>query len=206
MATSLVKDSAKALVEDVKLRGTVLGSGLAVMWTVHVVNTLVFGLGLNTYGIVPRSIDGLWGILFSPFLHGSFGHLINNSVAFLWLGTMVMLRRPRDIVGVTVIGMVLGGLGTWLTGGPGTVHVGFSGVLFAYLGFLLARGFFERSVGSIVVSAVSAFWFGGMIWGVLPNVPGISWQGHLFGFLAGIVAAYGLGVPKQSKARRTKKR
>jgi len=202
MASSIVKESAKALVADVKLRGGVLGSGLAVLWTVHVINTLIFGLRLNAWGIVPRSIDGLWGLLFSPFLHGSFGHLLNNSIAFLWLGTMVMLRRPRDIIGVTVIGAVLGGLGTWLTGGPGTVHVGFSGVLFSYLGFLLARGFFERSLGSIVVSAGSAFFFGGMIWGVLPAAPGISWQGHLFGFLAGIVAAWGMGVPKAAKAKR----
>jgi membrane associated rhomboid family serine protease len=189
MATSLVKDSAKALVSDIKHKGTVLGSGLAVMWTIHVVNTLLFGLRLNAWGIVPRSVDGLWGILFAPFLHGSFPHLINNSIAFLWLGSLVMLRRTGDIVPVTVSGMVIGGLGTWLTGGPGTVHVGFSGL-------------FERSVGSLLVSALSAFWFGGMIWGVLPAQVGISWQGHLFGFVGGVLAAWGMGVPKQAKARR----
>ena len=204
MATSLVKDSVQALMEDIKLRGSVLGSGLAVMWGLHVVNTLVFGLGLNAYGIVPRSLDGLWGILFSPFLHGSFGHLLSNSIAFVWLGTMVMLRRPRDIVDVTLIGMVLGGLGTWLSGGPGTVHVGVSGVLFAYLGFLLARGFFERSIGSIAVSAASAMMFGGMIWGVLPTAPGVSWQGHLFGFLAGLVAARTVRAPRPRKRRRSR--
>jgi membrane associated rhomboid family serine protease len=199
---SLVKDSAKALVADVKLRGSVIGVGLATFWVVHVVNMLAFLGGLNAYGIVPRSIDGLWGILFAPFLHGSFGHLIGNSIAWLWLGLLVMLRRPRDIVPVTLIGGFVSGLGTWLTGAPGTVHIGFSGVLFAYLGYLFTRGLFERNIGSIAVSALSLFFFGSMIWGILPGALGISWQGHLFGFVGGVLAARLIKTPAAPKAKR----
>jgi len=202
---SLVKDQATALVADIKLRGSLLGTGLATLWLVHLANVLVAG-SLNAWGIVPRTVDGLWGILFSPFLHGSLSHLVNNSVAFVWLGLLTMLRAPRDLVRVGLIGGLVAGVGTWLTGGPGTVHIGFSGVIFAYLGFLLTRGWFERSVGSIAVSVVSFLGFGSMIWGVLPTVPGVSWQGHLFGFLGGILAARVLAPPSSSGAKSTKKR
>ena len=203
---SLIKDQATALVADIKLRGSLLGTGLAALWLVHLANVVLLG-SLNAWGIVPRSVSGLWGILFAPFLHGGFSHLLNNSIAFVWLGLLTMLRDPRDLVRVGVIGGAIAGLGTWLTGGPGTVHIGFSGVIFAYLGFLLIRGWFERSLGSVAVSAVSFLWFGSMIWGVLPTVPGVSWQGHLFGFLGGIVAARALTpAPSKGRKRSTRKK
>jgi len=189
--SQLIKKQTTALMADVKLRGSLLGTGLASLWLVHLANVLLMG-SLNGFGIVPRTVQGLWGILFSPFLHGSLSHLINNSIAFVWLGLLTTLRRPLDLVGVTLIGGLIAGLGTWLTGGVGTVHIGFSGVIFAYLGFLLTRGWFERSFGAIAVSVVSFLWFGSMIWGVLPNMPGVSWQAHLFGFIGGIVAARAL--------------
>lgn len=199
---SLVKDQARALVADVKVRGSAIGVGLAAFWTIHIANVLVFAGHLKAYGIHPLTVDGLWGILFAPFLHGSFSHLINNSIAFVWLGLLTMLRRPRDIVPVTVIGALVAGIGTWVTGGIGTNHIGFSGVIFAYLGFLITRGYFERSIGAILVSAGSLFFFGSMIWGVLPTVPGVSWQGHLFGFLGGVLAARIVGTPKAAPKRK----
>jgi membrane associated rhomboid family serine protease len=200
--TAVVRDGARALVADVKVKATVVGSTLALLWTIHVVNALIFGGALAAYGVHPLTIDGLWGILFAPLLHGSFGHLLNNSVAFLWLGPMTMMRRTRDIVSVSVIGAIVAGLGAWVFGGIGTVHIGFSGVIFAYLGFLLTRGVFERSFGGIAISALSTFWFGSMIVGVLPLTPGVSWQGHLFGFIGGVMSAWILARRPSGKKRR----
>jgi membrane associated rhomboid family serine protease len=199
----LVKDSARALANDLKVRGSLMGGTLGVLWLVHLVNIVMLG-SLTSFGIHPRSVAGLWGILFAPFLHGSVGHLLNNSLAFLWLGLFTMLRRPSDLVKVSVIGGLVAGLGAWLTGGPGTVHIGFSGVIFSFLGFLLTRGWFERSWGSIAVSVLSFFWFGSMIWGVLPTMPGVSWQSHLFGFVGGVIAARVLAEPAPKKAAKKK--
>ena len=190
--THMVRDAARELVADLRARGAIIGSVLATLWSIHVVNALIFGGALFGYGIRPWTVDGLWGIAFAPFLHHSFAHLISNSVGFVWLAPMVMLRRRTDLARVSAYGAAIGGVGTWLVGGVGTTHAGFSGVLFAYLGFLLARGWFERSVGAVLVSALTAIGFGSMLWGLLPLTPGVSWQGHLFGFIGGVVAARGL--------------
>lgn len=202
---SIVKDSARALAQDLKVRGSLMGGTLATLWLVHLVNIVMLG-SLNGFGIHPRTLSGLWGILFAPFLHGSVAHLVSNSVCFVWLALPMMLRRPRDLVDVSLIGGLTAGLGAWLTGAPGSVHIGFSGVIFSYLGFLLARGWFERSLGAVLVSVLSFAAFGSMIWGVLPTVPGVSWQSHLFGFLGGILAARVLAAPaakgRKKKARR----
>ena len=201
---SMVKDSATALAADLKARGALMGGGLATLWGVHLVNIVLLG-SLSSFGIHPRSLAGLWGILFAPFLHGSVGHLLGNSVAFLWLAPFVMLRRRSDLLSVSAIGGLIAGLGAWLVGGPGSVHIGFSGVIFAYLGFLVTRGWFERSMASVVVSLVSFGLFGSMIWGVLPTLPGVSWQSHLFGFLGGIVAARVLVAPGNGKAKKKRR-
>ena len=144
---------------------------------------------LNSYGIRPHSLIGLRGILFAPFLHGGFGHLIGNTVPFLILGWLVMIQETSDFWIVTIITMIVGGLGTWIFGEPNSVHIGASGLIFGYLGFLLLRGYFQRNVASILLSLVVGFLYGGYIWGVLPTQSGISWQGHLFGFLGGVLSA-----------------
>jgi membrane associated rhomboid family serine protease len=140
------------------------------------------------YGIRPRTLAGLSGIVFSPFIHANLAHLVANTVPFLVLATMVALRGLREFFLVTGLVMVLGGGAVWLFGRPFSVHIGASGLIFGYLGFLLARGVFERSLTAIVLSLVTLFLYGGAIWGLLPLTPGVSWEGHLFGFLAGIVA------------------
>jgi membrane associated rhomboid family serine protease len=101
-----------------------------------------------------------------------------------------MFRERWHFALVTVMAMLLGGLGVWTFGATGSVHIGASGVIFGYLGFLLLSGFFERRFGAILVSLGVGVAYGGLVWGVLPSRPGISWEGHLFGFLAGILAAY----------------
>ena len=161
---------------------------LGLMWVIECLNAPMGG-ALDTFGIVPRTLRGLRGIVFGPFLHANFPHLMANTLPFIILGWFVVMRRTADFIWVSLIVMLIGGLGTWAIAPSYTVHVGASGVIFGYLGFLLSRAYFERSLVSIALSIVIGVTYGGLIWGVLPGQEGISWQGHLFGFLGGIVAA-----------------
>lgn len=188
----------KGLVGEVKAQITILGGFVGLMWGLEILDIFLGG-ALNQFGIRPHSIVGLRGILFAPFLHGNLLHLMANTIPFLILGWLVMLRRTSDFFPVTAIVMLVGGLGTWLFAPSYTNHIGASGVVFGYLGFLLARGYFERSFGSILMSIAVGILYGGMIWGVLPGQIGISWQGHLFGFIGGIIAAQMLSKPKHSR-------
>ena len=178
----------KTLASEIKTQVTILGSFVTLMWVLEIVDVFVFRQGLNVYGILPREIIGLRGILFAPFLHGGFAHLISNTIPFLLLGWFVMLQETSEFFIVTPIIMLVSGLGGWLLGAPG-LHIGASGVIFGYLGFLLARGFFERNFPSILLSLIVGSLYGGLIWGVLPIQPGVSWEGHLFGFIGGVLAA-----------------
>lgn len=176
---------------ELKLHGWLLFGLLAVMWVVEAVNAAT-GNALDAFGIQPRTLVGLRGIAFAPFLHGSWGHLMGNSIPFLVFGWIILLHDVRDFVIVSLLAVLIAGLGTWATGATGSTHVGASGVIFGYFGFLLLRGWFRRSVGSIILSLVLGLLYGGLIFGVLPGQTGISWQGHLFGFLGGGLAAYAL--------------
>jgi membrane associated rhomboid family serine protease len=189
----------RGLVREVKTQIMILAVCVGLMWGIEVID-LFLGGALDQFGIMPRSIVGLRGILFAPVLHGNIPHLIANTVPFLTLGWFVMLRRTSDFFGVTAIVMLIGGLGTWLFAPANTVHIGASGVIFGYLGFLISRGYFERRIGSVIVSLMIGISYGGLIWGVLPGQIGISWQGHLFGFIGGIVAAW-LMASQPQKAR-----
>jgi membrane associated rhomboid family serine protease len=203
MAQSLTKRGSAALVR-VKDSAGAIATGAGALWVIHAVN-VVLGGSLLAFGIHPRTVEGLIGILFAPFLHASIGHLAMNTVSLVLLGGILMLRDRRDFWVVSAIGAVGSGLGAWLLGGPGTVHIGLSGVLFGYLGFLMARGVFERSLGAIALSALVTWLFGSMVWGVLPLAVGISWQAHLFGFLSGVVAAAQVGYV-QARARSKRRR
>lgn len=184
---SLAHQETKALVRELKTQGTILGGFVALIWGLEIVD-IVLGGALNAYGILPLHLIGLRGILFAPFLHSGFGHLIANTIPFLILGWFVMLQETSDFFVVSAITMLVSGLGVWLLGSPG-FHIGASGLIFGYLGFLLARGYFERNFPSIFLSLIVGFLYGGTIWGVLPTAPGISWEGHLFGFIGGVLAA-----------------
>jgi membrane associated rhomboid family serine protease len=180
--------SVSSVTRALKGQATVLGGTLAVMWGVFVVNFLLGG-ALLTLGVIPRTTIGLRGILFAPFLHGSLSHLVANSIPFLVLGWMVMLRDERHFILVTVAGMVGSGLMAWLLGAPGTVHIGASGVIFGYLGFLMLSGWYARSFGSIVLSVIVTLVWGSLVLGMMPGAAGISWQSHVGGFLGGVLAA-----------------
>lgn len=167
---------------------TILLVLVLILWGVELLN-LALGNSLFRFGILPRTIVGLRGILFSPFLHGSLGHMMANTIPFLVLGGLVMARGRSTFFTTTIIIALLGGTLVWLFGRP-SFHIGASGLIFGYLGFLLAAAFFERAFVSILLAALATALYGGALFGLLPLIPGISWEGHLFGFLAGTVAAY----------------
>ena len=185
------KENMTDLARDFKTQVAILAGFVAIMWIVEIADFIVFRGGLDRFGILPRHPSSLWGIFLMPFLHGNFPHLIANTVPFITLGWLVMLRNLRDFWLATAIVIVVGGAGVWLFGSPG-YHVGASGLIFGYLGFLLLRGLFERSFTGILLSLVVGSAYGSLIWGVLPGRPGVSWEGHLFGFLSGVLAAYWL--------------
>ena len=160
------------------------------LWGVHIINFGLFEGNLLRQGIYPRQTDGLQGIIWAPFLHGSFSHLIANTLPLFTLGGLILLGQAGDFFSVTIISALCSGLGTWLIGAPNSVHIGASGVVFGYFGYLLLRGYLDRSAFSITASALVIIFYGSFLWGVLPNQPGVSWEGHLFGFLGGCLAAW----------------
>jgi membrane associated rhomboid family serine protease len=160
----------------------------ALMWVVEIVD--VFAGDLDSAGIRPREVDGLPGIAFAPVLHGGFGHLAGNTVPFLVLGAAIALSGLLRILAVTAIVMVVGGLGTWLTAASGTVHIGASGVVFGFAAYLVARGLFTRRALHVVLAVAVLLVYGGtLMFGLVPT-PGVSWHGHAFGAVGGVVAAW----------------
>jgi membrane associated rhomboid family serine protease len=156
------------------------------------VDYLALGGSLDQWGVRPRSLEGLWGLAFAPFLHHGFSHLMANTLPLAVLGGLVLWRSVGDWVAVTVAAAVLGGLGVWLVAPANSVHLGASILVFGYFGYLLLCGWYERSIAAVAVAVVVAALYGGLIWGVLPGEPGVSWQGHLVGFLAGAACARAL--------------
>lgn len=172
----------------------------------------VGGHRLDRNGIRPLETDGLWGVLFAPLLHANWAHLLANTGPALVLGFLLTLTGLSRFVLATAIVWVVGGLGTWLIGNVGsscgpTDHIGASGLIFGWLAFLVVFGWFTRRIWQILVGVVVLFLYGGILWGVVPvlNVcGGVSWQGHLCGALAGVLAAYWLAGPER-KARRLRR-
>lgn len=165
------------------------------LWGIHIVNIGLFQGRLILQGIYPRQLEGLDGIIWAPFLHGSISHLAANTLPLFTLGGLIMLGEAGDFVFVTILAALISGLGTWLIGAPNSVHVGASGVVFGYFGYLLLRGYFDRSAFAITASVLVIVFYGSFLWGVLPNQPGVSWEGHLFGFVGGCLAAWLLTRP-----------
>jgi membrane associated rhomboid family serine protease len=188
MASDPSTSAKRAFLTEVKAHTAILGGSVALFWVIQLVNAAL-GNALVAFGIHPRTLFGLFGILFAPFIHGSFAHLIANTLPFVVLGELVMARRKRDFFLVSALSALVGGLGIWLIAPALSVHVGASILIFGFLGFLLSRGIFERKFWPIALSVIVFFLYGGALFGVLPGQVGISWQGHLFGLLGGVLAA-----------------
>ena len=175
----------------------ILLSSVAIFWAIEIADYLVFDGSLDSYGIQPRQTSGLVGILFAPLLHGGFGHLIANTIPFITLGWLTMLQKKNDFYIVSGFSALIGGIGVWLFGAPNSVHIGASILIYGYLGFLLFRGYFQKNFPSIALSVLVAVVYGSLIWGVFPSQIGVSWQGHLFGFIGGAIAAKTLSSQKR---------
>jgi membrane associated rhomboid family serine protease len=175
--------------ESPVVRGMIVVLALVVaMWLVEVVDQVAGGR-LDGNGIEPREPDGLDGIVWAPFLHADWQHLIGNTIPFLLLGFAIALSGIARVILVTVIVAVVGGLGTWLFAPASTVHIGASGIVFGFAAYLVARGVFSRSPWQLLLGAVVvAVWGATLLQGLVPE-EGISWQGHLFGALGGVLAA-----------------
>lgn len=172
-----------------------LGAGLlilflvCVMWALEVVDYLGDGY-LDRYGIIAHEPDGLPGIFFAPFLHAGFPHLMANSLPLLILGFLAAVRGIGKFLGASLIIIVVSGIGVWVTSPADSVTLGASGLVFGYFGYVVARGLFDRRLLDIVLGVIVAALYWSILWGALPGETGISWQGHLFGLIGGVLGAW----------------
>ena len=157
------------------------------MWLVKLYE-LEFQTALYQYGILPRTLVGLRGIAMGPFLHGNLEHLVANTVPMLGLGVMVALHGSRVFTVVSLQVLLVSGILVWLSGAM-SYHIGASGLVFGYLGYLITYGWYVKRFIPFVVSILVFLVYGGAVLGVLPSDPHISWYSHLFGFLVGIQSA-----------------
>lgn len=171
------------------------------MYVVEVLDQLSGSRLQHVGGVEPREADGLDGILFAPMLHGAWEHLLANTVPLLVFGFLILLAGVRRWLVVTAVVWLFGGAGVWLTGGAGTVHVGASVLVFGWLCYLLLRGLVSGRPGQLALGVLLLLVYGGLLWGVLPGQPGVSWQGHLFGAVGGGLAAWRLGHADRSSGQ-----
>ena len=179
---------AKDTVQTVSDGAKILLALVALMWAVEVVDVIA-DHQLDQYGIEAREPQGLDGIVTAPFLHVGFGHLISNTIPFVIMGLLIAVEGARRLVAVFAIVALVSGLGTWIVAPEGSIHVGASGVVFGFATYLIARGWFNRRTSQIAIGLVILVIWGGVLVGGLQPREGISWQGHLFGAIGGVVAA-----------------
>ncbi len=174
--------------------GLMLLAGIvALMWLIEAINTIDSN-GLDGDGIYARNLPRVWGILTSPFIHASFQHLFDNTLPLIFLGVIVALRGAARLALVTGFIIVIGGLGTWLIAPSGVSTIGASGLVFGYAAYLLARGFFNRSVLEVLVGLVVGVIWGAVLISSLVPHQGVSWQAHVCGGIAGVLVAWRLAV------------
>ncbi len=172
---------------------------VAVMWVVFIIDLVLPGITFNTFGILPRRLDGLTGILMSPFLHGGLAHITSNSIPLLALAAIVRLSTGATQMRIVIfMGIVGSGLGTWLFGSGGLV-IGASGLVFALIGFLLADAYFSPSLRSWTVAILSFVLYGGALLSLFDFLPFVSWAAHFWGLVSGIAIASLLKIPKQDQ-------
>ncbi|MCB1264997.1 MAG: rhomboid family intramembrane serine protease [Mycobacterium sp.] len=194
-----------------KVGGVTILTFVALLYLIEIIDQLT-GHSLDRNGIRPLETDGLKGILFAPLLHADWAHLLANTIPALVLGFLVTLAGLSRFVWATAIIWIVGGLGTWLIGGLGscrmpTNHIGASGLIFGWLAFLVVFGWLTRHLWQIAVSLLVLVVYGGILWGAVPVLDrcgGVSWQGHLCGALAGVLAAYWLSSPERQARQRKK--
>lgn len=182
--------AAGSFVDELKARVALLTLFVGSMWATFFLSVSMPFLHLNRHGVVPRTLDGLQGILYAPWLHAGLWHIIANTGGLLVLGWLTMWPRITNFWQATAGGILGAGLCAWMLGAPYSMHIGASGVVFGYAGYLVARGFYTRGMLSILVALFVVSSYGvSMLLGALPIYPGVSWQSHLGGAIGGIIAA-----------------
>lgn len=172
---------------------------VVLLWAIELVDVAA-AHRLDGWGIRPREGEGLLGILAAPLLHGGWGHLVANTVPALVLGFLALATGVARGLAATAVIWLAGGLAVWLVAGDGSVHIGASGLVFGWITYLAVQGFVDRKPAEILIGVVVLLVYGSVLWGVLPGTPGVSWQGHLFGAVAGVLAA--LAVSERRPAGR----
>ncbi len=175
------------------------GGFVALLWALEVVDATA-GNRLDQYGIQPREQEGLVGVLLAPVLHAGFDHLSANTLPVLVLGFLVLVTGVGRGLAATAVIWLVGGIGVWLIAPSQTIHLGASILIFGWLVYLILRGIFSRSAGEIILGMVLFFLYGGLLLGVLPGQPGVSWQGHLFGAVGGGLAASMVAEPRTRRS------
>jgi membrane associated rhomboid family serine protease len=161
---------------------------VAVFWLVRIIET-IFGFDLYQWGILPRHIHGLWGILFSPFIHSDFNHLISNTVPFFILLFVLVYFYRSLSYRIFFLLYFLSGLCVWL-GGRESFHIGASGIVYGLVAFHTVSGIIRNDLRLLIISAIVIFLYGGLVWGILPLKPEVSWESHLWGAASGVMLAY----------------
>lgn len=161
---------------------------IGLLWVIHIVNWIL-GYRLNIFGIYPRHPFGLIGIFTSPFLHGHFDHLFFNSIPLFILACFVLLNGVHPFLVTSWIIILLSGSCIWLFGRK-ALHIGASSLIMGYLGYCLMSAYYHATMASVGVALVCLYYFGSMLFSVLPSDVKVSWEGHLFGLLAGIAAIF----------------
>ncbi len=190
MKTTLAKELIKAFKVPLILVG--------ILWIIHLWVEM-FGINVREYALVPRRVYGLWGILTSPLFHSDWGHIFNNSFPLLFTGSMMYYFYRKSALPAIVIIHLMTGLAVWLFGHHG-YHVGASGVAYGMVAFIFFSGIFRREVEAIILALIVVILYSGMIVGIFPDEPGISWESHLFGAMMGLLTAIlFMGVDKPIK-------
>lgn len=166
-----------------KSRAVALVASVSLVWAISIYGFTNLGL-VYQLALVPRRIDGLLGVITMPFVHESLSHLMVNTVPLTIMAGLLLLRGVTYYCIVSIAIILAGGLAVWLVGRAG-LHVGASGLVFGYFGFLLVRGVYDRQASSVVIALLVVFLYGGLFWSVVPSGTGVSWESHLSGLLVG---------------------
>ena len=184
-------------------------TAVACLWVIFFLGIILrqfWSVDIRSFGIQPREMEGLVGVVFWPFLHGNIFHILTNSFALFFLILLSLVFFKKLTIPALIIITLVGGGAVWVFAGRNTVHIGASGLIFGLIGFMISGGIFRKELKALLLSGVVLFLYGGLLLTLLVKIPGISWSGHLFGFLAGVLAAWltramGKGKATASTAR-----
>tara|TARA_R110001583_G_scaffold4877_1_gene27411 strand:- start:60 stop:641 length:582 start_codon:yes stop_codon:yes gene_type:complete len=184
------------MVEALKTRLQIATSLLVLIWVIFLIEAIIPGFDLRTWGILPRHVSGLFpGIIAAPLLHGGLWHIVANSIPLFVLSFLVSLHGGGRLLRVGITVTLVGGLLVWLFG-RNAYHIGASGLVFGLWAYLLAYGYVKRDLKAIVIAMAVFIFYGGMVFGFLMSTPGVSVESHIFGALAGVLCAIKDGCSK----------